>query len=475
MGREVRRVLIADDDPSIRRMLSRALREWGHQVSVVADGTAAFAELASDEPPALALLDLEMPGMTGQDVCRRVRALGRANSGYLMLLSAYASVDIVVDAFHDGFDDVVEKPFDLRELRARIDSALRASRSSAALPRARTLYPVGMRAPLEGRIVADKFRVEHLVGEGGMGTVWKGRDLGDDSPVAVKFVRPKLVTDDVAVARFRVEALVGTRLRSRHVTRVLDYGLTCDKLPFLVMEYLEGESLLQHVSREGPLSTRAAGVLVSQIASALSEARALGIEHRDVKPENIFLARDGGTRDDVFPYTAKLIDFGIAKIRPRTTALGAGEDSLVGASIPPSPLTSHGCLVGTPHYMSPEQLLGHIDGDLWADLWGLAASAFFAVTGDAPFEGATLGQIVMRVCSDPLPRTSANGRIAKPAFDAWFEIACARDAGRRYQSAGALAEALIAVGAGEAEPAFAKSGTFSIVERRHDEALARAR
>jgi serine/threonine protein kinase len=290
---------------------------------------------------------------------------------------------------------------------------------------------------LAGAIIAGKYRIVGLIGSGGMGTVWEGVHIALGTRVAVKFIKPAFAQQNDARRRFDIEARAAAKLQSKHAVRVHDYGVTDDGIPYIVMEYLEGESLSDAIVRRGPLPPGEVSRIITQASRALAKAHALGIVHRDLKPDNIFLAED---HDDAAPeapsYTVKLVDFGIAKM---FEPAGDGSGSLAPAMGGP---TQDGAVIGTPNFMSPEQLTeGGAPGPL-TDLWSLGASAFSAMTGRIPFGGDVLGDIVLKVCVAPLPVPSALQYGVPPEFDAWFARACAREPGRRFQTALELAETL---------------------------------
>jgi serine/threonine-protein kinase len=202
------------------------------------------------------------------------------------------------------------------------------------------------------------------------------------------------------------------------------------------MEYLEGESLSDLIVRGGPVDPALAAQIIGQAARALTKAHAAGVVHRDLKPDNIFLAKSDEPGQDL-PFVVKLVDFGIAKMVEEDRPEGGG--SKMGGP------TREGTVIGTPNFMAPEQLtMGGAPGPL-TDLWSLGACAFAAVTGRIPFEGDVLGDIVLRVCAAPLPVPSGYNPDLPSGFDAWFARACARDATKRFQTPTELAEALASV------------------------------
>jgi serine/threonine-protein kinase len=290
---------------------------------------------------------------------------------------------------------------------------------------------------LEGTLVAGKYRVEQLLGTGGMGTVWKGRHEALGTPVAIKFIKPQHASAQDARRRFEIEARAAAKLNSKHAVKVFDYGVTESGLPYIVMEYLEGESLSEALIRRGPLPASEVGKLFAQAARALQKAHDQGIVHRDLKPDNIFLQVNADDPDPELPYTVKLVDFGIAKVLDAPGA-EAGANPMGGP-------TQDGAVIGTPNFMAPEQLTVGGAPNALTDLWSLGACAFAAMTARIPFEGDVLGDIVLKVCAAPLPVPSKLNPDVPPGFDAWFARACSRDPQKRFQSATELADSLNAV------------------------------
>ena len=293
---------------------------------------------------------------------------------------------------------------------------------------------------LADSIVAGKYRVLKVIGSGGMGTVWEGVHVVLGTRVAIKFIKPRFSDQAEARARFEIEARAAAKLKTKHAVHVYDYGVSPEGLPYIVMEFLEGESLSDAVITRGPLAPTEVAQIITQAARALSRAHAAGVVHRDLKPDNIFLAR---TEDDVegLPYVVKLVDFGIAKMFDEPAVGGDG-------ARPPSPMggpTREGTVIGTPNFMAPEQLtVGGAPGPL-TDLWSLGACTFAAMTGRIPFEGDVLGDIVLKVCASPMPAPSKIKPGVPPGFDAWFARACSRDPTRRFQTPDELAQALAGV------------------------------
>jgi serine/threonine-protein kinase len=279
----------------------------------------------------------------------------------------------------------------------------------------------------EGKIIAGRYRVERLLGQGGMGSVWAGRHLTLNQLVAIKFIHPRLASSPEALRRFDTEAKAAARLKTRHAVAVYDHGVTADSEPYIVMEYLDGESLESAIRRRGRIPLPEVVSIVCQAARALAAAHEQGIVHRDLKPDNVFLAQDreaGGAG-----YVVKLVDFGIAKIV---------EDE----QTPGTFATQAGTVLGTPHYMSPESLTASRPVSALSDIWSLGACAFAAACGRVPFDGEAIGDVVLKVCVAPLPLPSRVVSDLPRAFDLWFLKACAREANERFASMQSAASAL---------------------------------
>jgi serine/threonine-protein kinase len=280
-----------------------------------------------------------------------------------------------------------------------------------------------------GLVVGGKYELRHLLGKGGMGAVWAAMHLGLGQMVALKIISKSHAKSREARRRFDAEAKAAARLKSRHVVQVLDNGELPDGTPFIAMELLEGESLRQRIAR-GPLPLPEVVVFLDQMARALDRAHEHGVVHRDIKPDNIFLAR---THDDDTGITVKVLDFGIAKIA----------DPQGGTS-----QTSTGVIIGTPHFMSPEQARGLRTLDYRSDLYSLGMVVYQMATGRTAFTGQSMIDLVVKVCTFALPSFSIQGGAWFPSsLDAWFRKACHREPEQRFTKAREMADAF-AVAAG---------------------------
>jgi Protein kinase domain len=230
-----------------------------------------------------------------------------------------------------------------------------------------------------GELLGGRYLIERIFAEGGMGIVCFGRHAQLDQPVAVKFLRRALAGKPSVVERFLNEGRALAALRSEHVVRVMDVGQLDSGRPYLVMEHLEGIDLDALVDRDGALSIETAVDYALQICEPLGEAHALGIVHRDIKPENLFLWSGGPGRDVV-----KVLDFGLAKqfASPRAMALTGPQDS-----------------IGSPCYMSPEQITTPQDIDLRTDIWSLGVVLHRLLTDTLPFDGTSILEVLSHVLS----------------------------------------------------------------------------
>ncbi len=280
-----------------------------------------------------------------------------------------------------------------------------------------------------GMMVTPSVKLVRPLGEGGMGAVWVADHLALRTQVVVKFIASGLKDSKEATERFSREAAAAAQVKSPHVVQTFDHGFTPDGTPYIVMELLEGRDLGAFLDAEGRCSPELVVEIIAQLARALDRAHERGIIHRDIKPGNLFLC-DGG-RGEVF---VKLLDFGIAK----------------GVDVPKVDSgTKTGAMIGSPFYMSPEQILGSKSIDHRSDLWSVGVVAYEALTGDKPFDAETMGGLAIKIHSEPLPFPSTKVPGLSPAVDAWFQRACARPVPDRFNSAKEMAEALAAALGGE--------------------------
>lgn len=266
-------------------------------------------------------------------------------------------------------------------------------------------------------VVADRFRLRRRLRAGGMGTVWLAEQTRlNDAPCAIKFIHPTSAESPEFRLRFQREAEVLATLRSPHIVSILDYGEWQDGA-YIAMEFLEGEDLAQRLKRQTQLSPTETRTIATHVGRGLTKAHAANLVHRDIKPGNIFLVCD----DD--QEIAKVLDFGVAKAHTGEVQTKTGE------------------LLGTIHYMSPEQAQSMKDVDHRSDLWALAVVVYQCLTGKHPFAGEATYVVLSNIVKGPIPVPSHIADLPV-SFDAWWARAVMRDRAQRFQTAAEMTEAL---------------------------------
>ncbi len=277
---------------------------------------------------------------------------------------------------------------------------------------------------LVGSVIADRYKITKLLGEGGMGRVYLAEHVRLPQKAAIKVLHPGMVKDNDAVARFNREAANAAKIEHDRVARVFDFGETRDGLVYLAMEFVPGRTIRALLTDEGTLTPTRAASLTYQIAEGLDAAHRIGIVHRDLKPDNIIVMTDDQGTD-----RSKVVDFGIAK------AVGGNDTQL----------TRTGMVVGTPEFMSPEQVLGE-PLDARSDVYALALVSYQMLTGMLPFSSSTPERsLTARLIEDPRPLAVAVPEGNWPAeIQAAFDHALAREPDQRTSTALEFAEALVA-------------------------------
>lgn len=276
-----------------------------------------------------------------------------------------------------------------------------------------------------GELIAGKYRLEHEIGAGGMGVVYAATHITLDQRVALKFLLVEAAKNPEMVERFMREARAAAKIQSEHVARVIDVGER-EGMPYIVMEYLEGDDLENIVDMLGPLPVGDAVRYVLHACEALAEVHVQGIIHRDIKPANLFVAaRADGT------CIVKLLDFGISKVAP------AWSEQIKSRS-----LTQTSAVIGSPRYMSPEQLRSSRDVDTRSDVWALGVTLFELLGGDSPFAKGTMPEVCASILKDE-PISLANLRPEiPPALEAVIRRCLAKEPQKRYDNVAELAIAL---------------------------------
>ncbi|OJY19797.1 MAG: hypothetical protein BGO98_40720 [Myxococcales bacterium 68-20] len=281
-----------------------------------------------------------------------------------------------------------------------------------------------------GDFVTPAVRLVRPLAEGGMGRVWVAEHQGLHAQVVVKLMAPEMAERPDGAERFAREAAVCAATKSPHVVQVFDHGVTDGGTPYIVMELLEGKDLGAHLVEHVRMAPVDVVTIIGQIGKALSKAHKASIIHRDIKPENIFLCDTETERGEIF---VKLLDFGTARRETERS----------------SRTTVPGQIMGTPYYMSPEQSVGSTEIDERSDIWSLGVVAFEALTGQKPFDGASVGAITIAI-HGPLPKMTDLVPDLPAALDAWFARACAQLPQDRFASVREATSALVEAVTGEA-------------------------
>ncbi|HEX7667966.1 MAG TPA: serine/threonine-protein kinase, partial [Polyangiaceae bacterium] len=277
----------------------------------------------------------------------------------------------------------------------------------------------------EGDVLAGKYRVDKVLGVGGMGVVVAAHHIQLDEKVAIKFLLPEMLVSKEAVGRFAREARAAVKIKSEHVARVSDVGTLENGAPYMVMEYLQGEDLAAWVQRQGSMPFEQAIEFVLQACEALAEAHSLGIVHRDLKPANLFVIR---AADGLF--SVKVLDFGISKMKDLG---GSGSDMS---------MTKTATVMGSPFYMSPEQMESAKNADSRADIWAIGVILYELVTGRLPFEAEALPELVVKVLTASPPPIRNFRPDAPLELQEIISKCLERDRNQRYANVAELASAL---------------------------------
>lgn len=270
-----------------------------------------------------------------------------------------------------------------------------------------------------GDVIDDKFRIVRTIGRGGMGVVHEVTYLEHKKNFALKTLIPEAASNAAVASRFLRESRAAAKLRSRHICHIADTGKFTDGNKYLLMELLDGKSVAQLLKEDGPFEPARAAEILVEACDAIAEAHSLGIIHRDLKPEHLFIAKQSdGT------YMVKVVDFGISKMERGSFETAASD------------------VIGTPSYMSPEQLTSSRDVDARSDVWSLGVCLFELLTGELPWQAANSLVLATKIMTEP-PRSAHSLRPElKPGLVEVIERALRRDQAKRFQSAKEFAEAL---------------------------------
>ncbi|MBN1609515.1 MAG: protein kinase [Polyangiaceae bacterium] len=299
-----------------------------------------------------------------------------------------------------------------------------------------------------GDVLAGKYRLEKVLGAGGMGLVAAAHHLDLDTSVAIKLLLPGALSEGEAIGRFTREAQAAAKIRSEHVARVTDAGRLPNGAPYIVMEYLDGTDLGAWLAKRGALPVEQAIEFVLQACEAIAEAHGLGIVHRDLKPANLFCIQkpDGSL-------SIKVLDFGISKVAGPAPA---GLDLVA---------TQSACLLGSPRYSSPEQLQSARSVDARTDIWSLGVILYELLTASAPFGGEGLAELFTNITSRPAPSLHEVQPGLPPGLDQVVQKCLAKDRAKRYSNVAELAVDLLPFAPRHARTLV--EGIAAIVQRAH--------
>ncbi|MBI4956031.1 MAG: serine/threonine protein kinase [Myxococcales bacterium] len=299
-------------------------------------------------------------------------------------------------------------------------------------------------ALVAGQILENKYRIERPLAQGAMGAVYVAENTLIQRRVAIKVLHGEVASNETWVKRFINEAQAAGQIGSEHIVEILDVGMLADGSRFMVMEYLEGETLREHLKARGRMRPEDVVVVLLELLDGLGEAHSKGIVHRDLKPANVFLQRRRGK-----PPRVKILDFGISKFSQMT-----GDEAQ---------MTRTGTMMGTPYYMSPEQVRASASVDGRADVYAVGVILFEALLGTVPISAPTLPELMFKICFDAQPHPRALLPELDPALADVIVKAMARDPAARFQTAGEMHQALSGWLASRSQPAW---GAMSLAHAR---------
>jgi CheY-like chemotaxis protein len=385
-------ILVVDDLPANRDLMSRRLERSGFRVLTAGSGAEALDAVRQSSVD-MVLLDIMMPGMTGLDVLRTLRATRSSAALPVLMVTAKTDSEDVVEALALGANDYITKPVDFPVALERIKKELRMTKAL----RTEAAAAVEPRSPAQavpGSVLGGRYRLDTMIGGGSFGTVYRARHLELNRDVAVKILATSAGTDPEALARFKREGDSACRVQHPNAVAVYDLAVNPGGVAYLVMELLEGRSLEKELEESGPLGPVRCAEIVVPVCSALSAAHAVGVVHRDIKPSNVFLCRS--PRGEV----TKILDFGIAKL---------ASESAIGQS-----LTIDGSLLGTPAYMAPERFRRGPYGPK-SDVYSVGVMLYEMLAGRLPFIPSTadpLALVAMQAEEDPPPIRTRRADVA---------------------------------------------------------------
>ncbi len=423
------KILVVDDSSQLRTVLATQLRKLGFDVEAAVDGLDGLAK-ARQFKPSLIIMDIQMPKLDGLSATKKMREDSLLAHTPIILLSALGEEQDVIEGIDAGADEYLVKPFRQAELAAKVRILLRKAGSAARKLDETTVQ--GLESAVDddkavkrfketGQIVSKDFAgftIVDKLGQGGTSTVYRALEPINLKPVALKVISPFAAVKDGFLKRLQRSNEISVKLTHAHIVRTYTMGEYQD-VHFMVQELVEGAPLDRYIdSPDGPLPEEKARLLIAQVARALEYLEQHHLIHRDVKPGNIYVSNEG---------VAKLGDFGLSRLVDDT-----GQ-------------TAEGYLLGTPHYISPEQANGAKDLDSRADIYSLGATFYHLLSGVPVFPGDNLQQVVLaHLTKDPQPlNTVASG--VSPALCEIIDRTIRRDREQRFTKVAELLAALNAM------------------------------
>ncbi len=375
------KILYVDDDLQLSGMVEDWLLYEKHNLEVVHTGLEGWQKAKANQYDML-ILDWDLPDLNGIDILKRFRSSGGKTP--VLMLTGHTDVNDKEMGLDSGADDYLTKPFHMKELSARIRAILRRTESQTPF-----LQPLGdgnedvlKRADLAGTLLASRYEFLEVLGEGGLGLVFKAMHPMMEKLVAIKMLHSHQLQNE-SIERFKREAKAVSRLDHHNIITIHDFGVTERGQPYMVMEFIEGNSLADLIAETGALPLDLALDLSIQACDGISHAHEMGILHRDIKSSNIMLKQYSGRNPVV-----KILDFGFAKLKDQEAKT-------------PIELTQLGQVFGSPPYMSPEQVRGK-SLDECSDLYSLGCVIYESLTGCPPHMGESSMDVMLKHLEEPV-------------------------------------------------------------------------
>ncbi|MEM9445552.1 MAG: protein kinase [Verrucomicrobiota bacterium] len=399
------KILVAEDDSVTRMVIASTLKSTGNEVSAFADGNSLWEACSKMEGPRILFLDWIMPGLSGLEICKRLDALEERSQVYVIMLSANDSVEDVVHGLDSGADDYLTKPVLRAELHARLRAAQRTLGYQIEL--AKQVHE--LKDTINGR-----YEPGELVGSGGLGSVYKGKDRLLQRPVAIKILNTALMGDGIGNGWDEAlsEAMLTASICHHNIMSVYDCGQNAQGA-FLVMELFEGQNLEQILDESGALSLSTFWKLAKEVLLGLKAAHDNNILHNDIKPSNIMVRPLEGSPNDL---EIRILDFGLAKVRDQDDY---GDDSE--------------CVMASIHYLSPEIIVGD-PIDMRSDIYSLGQVFYHLLAGRPAYNLKTVDDMLRAHLKGDYENVRTYNREVPEQVSYWLDGMLEHDCDKRYQS-----------------------------------------